>query len=171
MNIKLRRVTAAVFYAVLATAQVGTANATEHTLASAQHAYLAAINANDPEQLVQTVTRDVVFITPNAPALEGKTQLRAWARRHFNAVAASWEKTPLELVVSGDWAFETYTYRAVDTPRRVGPAMIETGNGLSVYHRENDKGWRVARDVWATHERWAVFEDGCDFTRLAASAC
>lgn len=127
-----------------------TANPTEHAVHLAHDRYLAAINANDPVAFLATVTDDVVFIAPNSPAIVGKTELEPWVRGYFDAVETSWEKTSLEFVVAGDWAFERYSYKAADLPRGGGDVSVETGNGINIYRLGADDVWRVARDVWAT---------------------
>ena len=126
-----------------------TAHATETTAHLAHDRYLAAINANDPVAFLATVTDDVVFIAPNSPAIVGKAALEPWVRGYFDAVETSWEKTSLEFVVAGNWAFERYSYRASDLPCAGGDVSVETGNGINIYRLGSDDVWRVARDVWA----------------------
>jgi ketosteroid isomerase-like protein len=171
MHITASTVAAAMVLVLLAAPQANAANMASSQLAKAQHDYVAAINSNQPDVLTNAVTSDVVVITPNSPKLIGKVQLRAWARRHFKATHAIWEKTPSDIVVAGDWAFETYEYRVVDTPKTDGPTTIATGSGISVYHRDDDDVWRIARDVSTMREQWTVFETGCEFTRLTMGPC
>lgn len=126
------------------------ANSAEDAAQHAHDRYLAAINANDTVALLATVTDDIVFIAPNSPVIVGKTELEPWVRGYFDAVETTWEKTSLEFVVAGDWAFERYSYKAADLPRGGGDVSIETGNGINIYRLGSDNVWRVARDVWAT---------------------
>ena len=116
----------------------------------AHDAYLAAINANDLDALMAAVTDDIVLIAPNAPAMAGKDVVGGWVAGYFDAVETAWEKTSLELVVSGDWAFERYAYTATDTPHGGGAAYTDSGNGINIYRKGDDGVWRVARDAWAT---------------------
>lgn len=112
--------------------------------------YLAAINANDLDVFLATVTDDIVFIAPNSPVMIGKAEVGPWVRGYFEAVQTAWQKTSVEFVVTGDWAFERYIYTAVDTPHDGGAPYIDTGNGINIYRAGTDGVWRVARDVWAT---------------------
>lgn len=127
-----------------------TANQTEDAAHLAHDRYLAAINANDAVAFLATVTDDIVFIAPNSPAMVGKAELEPWVRGYFDAVETSWEKTSLEFVVAGSWAFERYSYKVADLPRGGGDVSVETGNGINIYRLGADDVWRVARDVWAT---------------------
>lgn len=126
-----------------------TADSTKDAAHLAHDRYLAAINANDPVAFLATVTDDIVFIAPNSPSMVGKAEVEPWVRGYFDAVEASWEKTSLEFVVTGDWAFERYSYKVADLPRGGGDVSIETGNGINIYRLGTDGIWRVARDVWA----------------------
>ena len=145
------RLPALVALAFLATAGSSAAEAPEDAARKAHQAYLDAINANDLDQFLATVTDDIVFIAPNAPVMEGKAEVAPWVGGYFEAVATAWEKTTVEFVVSGDWAFERYTYKVVDTPRDGGTAYSDTGSGINIYRLDKDGVWRVARDVWATN--------------------
>ena len=79
-------------------------------------------------------------------------EVEPWVSGYFEAVETSWEKTSLEIVVAGDWAFERYAYKATDTPHGGGEPLIDTGNGINIYRVGDDGVWRVARDAWATNQ-------------------
>jgi len=48
-------------------------------------------------------------------------------------------------LVSGDWAFERYTHKVVDTPRDGGETY--TGNGTNIYQLGTDGIWCLAHDT------------------------
>lgn len=137
----------------------------------AHDAYLAAINSNSLPMFLSTVTDDIVFIAPDAPVLEGKGEVGPWVAGYFGAVRTVWEKTPVELVVSGNWAFERYTYTSVDVPHGHSVGYSTSGSGLNIYRLDNDGVWRVARDVWATSGTVQMVELGCDWSRTMAAPC
>lgn len=147
--------TAVVILSALSNAAVA-ASPQEESVHKAHDRYLAAINANDLEAFLATVTDDIVFIAPNAPVMVGKTEVGPWVRGYFEAVATSWQKTSVEFVVTSDWAFERYTYKAIDTPHDGSEAYVDTGNGINIYRLGADDVWRVARDVWATDSSMMV---------------
>ena len=64
------------------------------------------------------------------------------------AFKTHWDKPVQEFVVSGDWAFERYSYKSTDTPLAGGAVVEDTGWGLVIYHHDADGKWRVARDAW-----------------------
>lgn len=137
---------------IVATATPLLAGSQQEAAHKAHDVYLAAINANDLDMFLDAVTDDIVFIAPNAPVMEGKDQVGPWVAGYFDAVETAWEKTSVEFVVAGDWAYERYTYTVVDTPKGGTESYTDTGNGMNIYHLGDDGVWRVARDVWATNQ-------------------
>ncbi|WP_171181902.1 nuclear transport factor 2 family protein [Ruegeria sp. HKCCD8929] len=119
------------------------------TAQAAHTVYLAAINSNNLDRFLETVTDDVVFIPPGTPVMEGKSDVTPWVRGYFDAAQTSWEKRSLEFVVAVDWAFERYAFTATDVPHGAGLATVSTGHGIHIYRREDDGAWRVARDIWS----------------------
>lgn len=139
----------------------------------AHDTYLAAINTNDIDLFMNAVTEDIVFIAPNTPVMEGKAQVEPWVEGYFGAVNTSWKKRSVELVVSGDWAFERYSYHVTDTPKGGGAPYSDTGNGINIYKLDHDGIWRVARDAWATSGPLVAaveFSSGYPICELSGSA-
>ncbi|MCB2229816.1 nuclear transport factor 2 family protein [bacterium] len=110
--------------------------------------YVAAINSNDLDSLLEMFTDDVVFMAPNSPVMEGKQALMPWLEGYLAAYQTHWVKTVDEFVVAGEWAFERYSYKSTDTSLEDGSVYEDTGWGLVIYHRDADGKWRVARDAW-----------------------
>jgi ketosteroid isomerase-like protein len=94
------------------------------------------------------LTDDVVFLSPNEPAVIGKAAVRAWSAEYLKAFRIHWDKTVKDFTVAGDWAFERYSYKQNDKPAGGGVSVTDTGKGLIVYHRDSGGKWRVARDAW-----------------------
>ncbi len=115
---------------------------------AAHEMYVNAINSNELDSILWMMTPDVEMLPPNEPRLIGRGAVRPWARGYLEAYVIHWEKTPTDLVVNGDWAFEQYAYQSKETPRAGGQPILDSGKGINIYHREGDGGWRVARDIW-----------------------
>ncbi|MFG0329944.1 MAG: nuclear transport factor 2 family protein [Phycisphaerales bacterium] len=115
----------------------------------AHEAFVDAINSNDLDTFLSSVTDDVVFMPPHGPRLVGRAEVAPWAAGYLDAYSIHWTKTTLEFVVSGDWAFEQYSYESADTPRDGGGEVVrDRGKGIAIFRREADGVWRVARDAW-----------------------
>ena len=76
--------------------------------------------------------------------------MKAWVTGYFGAFSTKWEKTTLEFVVAGEWAFERYAYKVVDTPKAGGAPSEDKGKGINIFHHDADGVWRVARDGWSS---------------------
>ena len=118
----------------------------------AHEAYVTAINSNNLDSLLGMLTDDVVFMAPNEKPYVGKAALRPWLEGYLAAYKTHWDKPVQEFVVNGEWAFERYSYTSTDTPLAGGEAVVGTGWGLVIYHRDADGKWRVARDAWGADQ-------------------
>ena len=127
-----------------------TSASADSTAHRAHEAYTAAINSNNLDSLAGMFTADVVFLAAHAPPVVGKAAVQSWVEGYLQAFTTHWDKTSLEFVVSGDWAFERYSYKSTDTPKAGGPVVEDTGWGLVIYHHDADGKWRVARDAFST---------------------
>jgi ketosteroid isomerase-like protein len=114
----------------------------------AHEAYVTAINSNNLDSLLGMLTEDVVFLSAHEPVMVGKVAVRPWLEGYLKAFKTHWDKPVQEFVVSGEWAFERYSYKSSDTPLAGGPVVEDTGWGLVIYHHDADGKWRVARDAW-----------------------
>ena len=110
--------------------------------------YVRVINDNNLDSLSSMCTNDVVFLAANDKPMVGKAAVRAWADAYLKAFRTHWDKPVQEFIVSGDYAFERYSYTSTDTPVGGGKPIVDTGWGLVVYHRDPDGVWRVARDAF-----------------------
>ena len=118
--------------------------------AAAHGTYVAAINSNNIETLMADLTDDVVYQSPNEPEIVGKAAVRKWAAAYLAADKTVWKKTSIGFTVSGDWAFERYTYKSMDTDRKTGAVATDIGKGINIFHHDADGKWRVARDGWSS---------------------
>jgi ketosteroid isomerase-like protein len=117
---------------------------------AAHDAYVDAINSNNVDNLMATVTDDVVYLPPNSAAIVGKSEVGPWVEGYFEAFQTEWVKKTMEFVVQGDLAYEWYQYQVTDTARDGGEVSTDSGNGINIYRRGADGTWRVSRDAWAT---------------------
>ena len=110
--------------------------------------YVRVINSNNTDSLASMLTDDVVFLAANEKPMVGKAAVRAWVDGYYKAFHTTWDKPVQEFVVSGDYAFERYSYTSTDTPVGGGKPVVDTGWGFVVYHRDADGVWRVSRDAF-----------------------
>ena len=117
---------------------------------AAHGGYVAAINSNNIDTLMENLTDDVVYQAPGAPEVVGKAAVRDWIAGYFGAYQTKWEKTSIGFTVNGDWAFERYTYKSTDTDKKTGEVITDIGKGINIYRRGADGKWRVSIDGWSS---------------------
>ena len=117
---------------------------------AAHDGYVAAINSNDVDTLMADLTDDIVYQAPGAPEVIGKPAVKAWVASYFGAYRTKWEKSSIGFTVSGDRAFERYTYKSTDTDKKTGAVTTDVGKGINIFRRGSDGKWRVAIDGWSS---------------------
>jgi ketosteroid isomerase-like protein len=115
----------------------------------AHEAYVAAINSNDVDAVLDMLSADVVLLVANHSPVVGKDAVKLWVADHFDRYRTRWEKSVEEYMVFGEWAFGRYSWRTIVTPKAGGSTSYDKGWGLIVYHHDADGRWRVARDAWS----------------------
>jgi ketosteroid isomerase-like protein len=53
-----------------------------------------------------------------------------------------------ELVGSGDWALDRFSYTIAITPRAGGAAIQDSGSCFWIWQRDSRGAWRLARAIW-----------------------
>jgi ketosteroid isomerase-like protein len=147
---KFRLTIALLALALGACAKAAPAPDAKEVEAQAHGGYVAAINSNDIDKFTAALTDDIVYQSPNEPEIVGKAAVRQWAAGYFEAYETKWEKTSIGFTVSGDWAFERYTYVAQNTDRKTHAVSGDKGKGINIYHHDADGKWRVAIDGWSS---------------------
>ena len=130
----------------------------EQALHHAHDEFVAAINANDFDRIMAMLTDDVVFLAAHAPPIIGKAAVGEWIQGYMDAFVTHWDKPSEELIVTGHWAFQRYSYTSTDRPHGGGDPIVDTGWGLAVYHLDDDGQWRVARDSFGSDQPLAMGE-------------
>ena len=112
-------------------------------------AHVAALNAGDADAWVACFTPDGVQMPPNHSANVGRDAIRDWSGGMLAAFRAEFTLAPEDVQPAGvDWAFESGTYAITLTPRAGGDAMRDSGKYITVYQRQDDATWLMARDIW-----------------------
>ncbi len=112
--------------------------------------WLAAVDARSSEQIASFYADDGVFLVPNAPAANGRAQVRGVWSQLLSApnLSLAWAPSTVEVAQAGDLAFEIGTYRlGMD-----GPAgRLEDDGKYVVVWRRRSGDWEVAADIFNTN--------------------
>lgn len=108
--------------------------------------WIAAVNAGDLAELRGLMTDDAIFMNPGREAV-GPAEFPVGferAQRQFQLRCIS---DPHEVVVSGDHAYVRSRDALSLMPRDGGAAIELTGDRLTIYRKEPNGRWRLARDA------------------------
>ena len=118
-------------------------------LDSLREAHVAALNAGDGDAWVACFTADAVQMPPNAPANVGAENIRGWSGGMLAVFGVEFALSPEEVQPAGpEWAFERGTYTITLTPKTGGDPIRDVGKYITLYQRQADGTWRMARDIW-----------------------
>lgn len=127
-----------------------TAQATElANLDKTRQAHIAALNAGDADGWAACFAADAVQMPPNDPPNVGAESIQAWSGAFLAAFHAEFSLFPDEVNLTGaNWAFEHGTYTITLAPRTGGSPISDAGKYITIYHRQADGTWVMARDIW-----------------------
>jgi len=106
--------------------------------------WMAATQAGDTATVLGLMTDDVVFMVPGREPF-GKEAFAA-ASRDMQGVRIEGSSDIRELKVLGDWAYAR-SYLEVKVTPPVGNTMVRSGYTLSIFHKQPDGRWLLARDA------------------------
>ena len=118
----------------------------EQALHAVHVAWIDAVNAGDLGRLLALMADDVVFLNPGREPV-GKDGFPAGfsgAQRQFLLRCTS---EPQEVTVVGDVAYTVCRDSLSITPRTGEPSTKLAGHRLTVYRRQPDGRWLLARDA------------------------
>jgi uncharacterized protein (TIGR02246 family) len=118
----------------------------ERAVRTAHTAWIDAVNAGDLERLLTLMTNDVVFLNPGRAPLgrDGFPAGFAAAHRQFEIRCISELE---EIVVVGEVAYTLCRDSLSVTPREGGEATELAGHRLTVYRKQPEGAWLLARDA------------------------
>lgn len=108
--------------------------------------WIDAVNSGELELLLRLMTEDAVFLSPGQPPCgrEGFAATFAAARDQFHFTCASELE---EASIVGDIAYTRSRDTLTIAPRAGGAEARLAGHRLTIYRRQQDGRWLLARDA------------------------
>ena len=118
----------------------------EQAIRDTHERWIAAVDGRDLAHLLASMTEDVVFMNPGRPPFgrdEFQQAFRAGhAQNHLHCTSEL-----REVVVAGDMAY-TVCHDALSVkPRDGGASVALAGDRITIYRRQSDGRWLLARDA------------------------
>lgn len=105
----------------------------------------AAHAAGDAQRLAALFTDDAVFMRDGDTAISGRAALEGYIGSVFAANVSTAAIRPVEIQVSGDWAFARTSVSGALTPKDGRPPVQFDLKEIAIYRRQADGRWKVAR--------------------------
>jgi uncharacterized protein (TIGR02246 family) len=113
-----------------------------------REAHIAALNQGSVDAWVGVFSEDAVQMPPNAPANVGRAMIRAWSQAFLELFRVEFALQVEEVRAAGDWAFERGGYTIRVSPKAGGDGFQDAGKYLTIYQKQADGAWLMARDIW-----------------------
>jgi uncharacterized protein (TIGR02246 family) len=118
----------------------------ERAVREVHTAWIDAVNAGDLERLLDLMTDDVVFLNPGRAAL-GRDGFPAGFTAAHQQSRIRCISALKEVVVAGDVAYTMCKDSLSVTPRAGGNAIELAGDRITIYRKQPDGSWLLARDA------------------------
>ncbi len=116
---------------------------------SAADRLLTALRTNASDSLMALMADDVMLMPPNEPALKGKAAVRAWYDQFLTQLRTTGLTiSDREVLIGGEWATEIAAFEWTLVPVAGGPAVIDRGSYMQLWHRQPDGRWFFSRELW-----------------------
>lgn len=112
-----------------------------------------AAMASDIDALIDLWTDDGILLPPGSEPIVGKEAIARFLREGWDSnepppEAVEYTHDFSDIVIAGDWAFESGTFKSVWRVPGSETLSTQSGNLLRVLRRQPDGTWRAARAMW-----------------------
>lgn len=104
-----------------------------------------ANNEGDVDGWLSAFASGAVYMPQGVPAVTDREGLRAIAEAGFGSWDAEIEIVPVEITVSGEWAFGRARVTGQVTSRTSGERITVDNKELLVFRKRPEGGWRIFR--------------------------
>jgi uncharacterized protein (TIGR02246 family) len=111
---------------------------------------VADAEKGDSAAVAATYDADATVMPPGEPAWHGSAAIaKGWGGMLGAFAIRDFTLTSGDVVVGGDYAAETGTYKMTMVPKKGAP-MNDNGKYLVVWKKQADGSWKPYRDIWNT---------------------
>jgi uncharacterized protein (TIGR02246 family) len=111
--------------------------------------FIAAVKAGDIPKVGAVYTADAVVLAPGSPAMKGRAAITELFNGWLSQMTVTdFSLTTDDLVVAGEYAFETGAFAMNMVLKSGGAAMPDKGKYIVVWKRDSDGSWKIHRDAW-----------------------
>lgn len=119
----------------------------EQAIRNAIASWIEATRQGDVAAILPLMTEDVVFLLPGQPPMTGRDSFAEGMRKMARTHRVMPDSVVEEVVVSGDLAYSRTRLEVRIEPLGGGVPVRRAGHTLSVFRRNAQGQWQLARDA------------------------
>ena len=113
----------------------------EQAIQDADKQYADAFNRGDVAAIVALHTEDVLYLPPNASAVNGRQGVESAEKEQLDAGWKNLSFSSVQIGSDGDLAYHVGTF-SIDAPTDEG-LTTEKGKFVDIYKRQADGSWKI----------------------------
>ncbi len=125
----------------------------EEAIRQVLHDFLRPFEDGDVESMLEYYADDMVWMFPNSPTDATKAAARDFYQSAFDRGTFTDNEVKVhEIEVVGEWAFARVTAQGRFTPHGEQQGPIRGSRHLTLFRKQSDGGWKIARDIFNNPE-------------------
>lgn len=110
--------------------------------------YAAAINARNPERLIELWQRDSLQLPPNGPQCRGKDEIQEYIETQSIRFRTAFSINPDIVQVLGEHAYSFGSFSYSAAPEGNGKSFPIHGKFLSILKKQTNGSWKILVDCF-----------------------
>ena len=110
--------------------------------------YCAALIDGDMDRWISLWSDGGIQMPPDTPVKEGLENIREAMQPLLDSYNWDISIHPEETRVAGDWGFSRGNYTWGWTPKAEGEKLAGAGKFLTIFQKQDDGSWKIARDCF-----------------------
>jgi uncharacterized protein (TIGR02246 family) len=107
-----------------------------------------AMIKGDTAGMASIYTDDAIVLPANVPMARGRAAMNAMNAGMFASTSvADMRFATVDLILTGDYAIETGTYRMTIKPKGA-PQLVDDGKYVAIWQKQADGSWKMIRDIF-----------------------
>ena len=119
----------------------------KETIDRQNRSYENAYNNKQIQKLGELHTVDAIVMPPNSKMVEGKEDIMRILNDEIQSGGQDIKFETLELVINGDFAYETGLY-SVNMKNKGQEPVSDKGKYIVIWEKQSDGQWLMDKDIW-----------------------
>jgi ketosteroid isomerase-like protein len=110
--------------------------------------FISSFATEDYAAMREFLTEDHVGMPPARRQMNGRDEAEAFWREGFEVAKSAFTSHDEDIMVSGDWAIDRFSFIMNIEPRDGSPRVRDEGKCVWLWRKDDDGTWRLASAIW-----------------------